>query len=135
MLDERYRRLHEFIIGQAGDAYRAALHYDEDGVDTLFIREERATSGLEEAIPDVYDRAQETRALLREEKHPPLGPWLATTEIHGAGVLLHFPEAPDEGVIVSLDREAARRLSGFVDHCATILRTAPPEEHRPVSVD
>lgn len=130
MVDPRHRQLHEFVEQQAGDAYRAAFHYDEDGIERIHVRDDLPRDRLEEVVPDVYDRVQRTRALLRKEDYPPLGPARATTEVHDDGVVLHFPESEKEGVIVSLDRDVARQLTGFVVRCTSILDSSSGVEYR-----
>jgi len=134
MIQERHRELHQFILDRAGDAYRTGFHYREDGWKTMYIREDLATEQLENEMPDVIEQVRDRRALLSEETYPPLGEPQATTEVHDEGVIIHFPEGSAEGTIISLDREAARRLTGFVVQCQTILQTRTATQYAPQRV-
>lgn len=121
MVTDRHRSVHQYLRERAGDAYRSAFYYDEDGWETIHVREDIATVGLEQAIPEAVQRARETDAFLYGDEYPPLGEANATTEVHENGVIVHFPEGPDEGLLVSLDRDVAARLTTFIDQTVSIL--------------
>jgi len=125
MASPRHRESHEFVQERTGEAYRAAFHYEGEEWEALYVREEYATAELRAVVPEVVDRLLERPVLIREEEYPPLGETEATTEVHDDAVVLHFPEGPDEGTIVSLDRDVARRLAGFVVRCTSILERPP----------
>jgi len=129
MVDERHRELHEFVADRAGESYRSAFHYEADDWHTIFVREDLPDE-LRESIPAAIERAREQRALLREEDYPPLGDAEATTEVHEHGVIVHFTLGPNRGTLISLDRDAARRLAGFVSQCLSILRSPPTADYR-----
>lgn len=124
MTGARHQRLHEYVQEQARDAYRAAFCYDDEGWEAIHVREDLATDRLEAAVPKAYEQIQEAEPLLSGDEYPQLGRLSATTEIHENGVLLHFPEGPDRGTVITLDREVARRLVGFTDECRSILEPA-----------
>lgn len=113
--------LHRFVTERAGDAYRTAVTYDADGWKPLHVREDLRTQSLKRSLPGAIERARETEALFREDDYPPLGEAKATTELHEDGVVIHFREGEKSGTIVSLDRDAARRLAGFVAECLSII--------------
>jgi len=73
-------------------------------------------------------RARQNEPLLRAEDYPPLGKVHVTSEVHEDGVILHFPEGPEVGTIVSLDRDAARQLAGFVAQAMAILQSGSSSE-------
>ncbi|GGN07265.1 hypothetical protein GCM10009021_02910 [Halarchaeum nitratireducens] len=102
------------------------FYYDEDDWTTIYVRDDLATERLRDSVPNIVERTREARALVREDDYERLGETTATTEVHDSGVVLHFPREDRRGVIISLDREAARRLSAFVSQCATILQSPPP---------
>lgn len=110
---------------QAGDSYRAAFCYDADDWSAIYVREELRTESLKESIPDAAERAREREAILTEADYPPLGETTATTELHEDGVLIHFREGENSGTVISLGRDAARRLAGFVTECLYILDARP----------
>lgn len=127
MSASRHRTLAQFVHEQAGDAHRATIHYDAHDYTLIHLRGDLDTEELDRLLEDGIDRAREERALVRAEDYPPLGEAMATTEIHESAVLVHFPERHHEGILVSLDREVARRLTGFVGQCLTILNSRRPD--------
>lgn len=123
----RHEALHEFVQNRAGESYRASFHYKGDEWEPLYVREDLATRELRERIPQAREDLVERRALVPEEKYPPLGETHATTEIHEHGVIVHIPEGPREGTVISLDRQAARRITGFVVRCRSVLESPDSE--------
>jgi len=121
MSDSRYQELHEFMKEQARDAYRAGFHYEGETWDTLYVRSDLATEELRRNIPEVRRELIERGALLSEEKYPPIGETHATTEVHENAVIMHFPEGPREGTVLSLDREVTQQITEFVLRCRNIL--------------
>lgn len=135
MIDERHRQLHRFIQERANMSYRSAFYYERDDWDALYIREDVATERLHDELPDVVKRARQNQPLLRKEDYPPLGEVRATTEVHEDGVVLHFPEGPESGTLVSLDCDVARRLAGFITQAMEILNSPTASEYRTAAVD
>lgn len=135
MIEERHRELHRFIQERASGAYRSAFYYERNEWEPLYVRDDVASHRLRDELPDIVKRARQNQPLLREDDYPPLGEVGATTEVHENGVILHFPEGVDEGTIVSLDRDAARRLAGFVSQAVTILESSPTTKYRAGTVD
>jgi hypothetical protein len=135
MIEERHRELHRFIQERARASYRSAFYYERDNWEPLYVRDDVASNRLRDELPDIVKRARQNQPLLREEDYPPLGEVHATSEVHEDGVILHFPEGPDEGTIVSLDRDAARRLAGFVSQAMTIFQSPQSSEYRTGTVD
>lgn len=135
MIEERHRELHQFIQERARASYRSAFYYTGDDWEALYVRDDVASNRLRDELPDVVKRARQNQPLLHEDDYPPLGALSATTELHEEGVILHFPEGADEGTIVSLDRDAARRLAGFVSQAMSILRSPATMEYRAGAVD
>lgn len=130
MVSDSHKELHQFVDERAGDAYRTAFHYDADDWEAMHVRSDLQTRTLGEEVPDIIERARETEALLREDDYPPIGETYATTEVHEDAIILHFPEGPDEGTLISLDPDAARLLTGFVTRCLSILQTPENDKYR-----
>jgi hypothetical protein len=128
MIEERHQQLHRFIQERANTAYRSAFYYERDDWEALYVREDVASNRLRDELPDVVKRARQNEALLRAEDYPPLGEVHATSEVHEDGVILHFPEGPEVGTIVSLDPDAARQLASFVSQDLSILQAGPSSE-------
>jgi len=121
MSASRHQELHEFMKEQAGDAYRAGFHYDDETWEAMYVRSDLATEELHENIPEVRKELVERGVLLSEEKYPPLGETHATTEVHENAVVMHFPQGPNEGTVISLDRKVTQKLTDFVLQCQSIL--------------
>ncbi|MBP1985972.1 hypothetical protein [Halolamina salifodinae] len=69
-------------------------------------------------MPEVVERARQADAFLHGEEYPPLGGTNVTTEGHENGVIVHFPE----GLLISLDRTVAARLTTFIDQAVSMLQ-------------
>ncbi|MGB9987240.1 DUF7522 family protein [Salarchaeum japonicum] len=122
-MGDAHRQLHRFVEERAGDTYRTMFYYTADDWETIYVRDDVATDHLRDTVPEIIERTREARALVREEDYETLGETTATTEVHESGVIIHFPEEDHRGVLVSLDPDAARQLTGFVSHCVTILHS------------
>lgn len=122
MVTDRHRSVHQFLQERAGGAYRAAFYYDDEGWETVYVRGDIATNRLRGSVSEAVERARQADVILPGEEYPPLGETNATTEVHENGVIVHFPEGPEEGLLVSLDREVAARLTTFIDQAVSILR-------------
>lgn len=120
MAADAYRRFMARIHQQAGQSLRAVLQYDTTSWELLYLRDELRNDALQEAIPNMVDRLRD-RTFVTTDEYDRLGEPLATVEVHTDAVLLHFREAADSGVIVTLDRAVAERVSTFIEDCANEL--------------
>jgi hypothetical protein len=127
----RHQRLSDFIEDRVGDSLRGVVWYDAADWEAVYVRPDLATRELYDRLDEICDRARSTRSLFREADYPPLGETTATTDVHENGVVLHFPEGPESGTLVSLDRAVARDLSEFLLECTEVLQgdaaAEPPE--------
>lgn len=130
MTRDRHRRLCEFVEDRVGDSLRGMVFYDESDWEAVYIRPDLATQELRAGLDDICDRARDARSLIREADYPPLGATAATVEVHENGVVLHFPEEPGSGTLVSIDRSVARDLSEFVVECTEVLGATADESSR-----
>ena len=118
---EDYQPLLRMIDQQAGMALRTAFLYDDGEWSTLYMRDDVATGELADHIEIFIQRANEQEPIIQAEQYDKLKQTQATIELHEEGVLIHFREGPSRGVLVSLEREAARNLAEFIDQCNKIL--------------
>lgn len=118
---EQYRRLVARIGQQARDNLRAAIRYEPDDWDVLYLRDDLASEELRDALPLVFERLRGRSYINPEAEYDRLGEPLATAEVHAEAVLLHFQIGPERGIIVTLDRDATRRISTFVEACRNEL--------------
>jgi hypothetical protein len=52
-----------------------------------------------------------------EEQSFPFGDLHATVRVFDDAIILHFPVAANQGVVVSLEPDAARQLTTFINRC------------------
>jgi len=121
MPDERYQPLLQLVHNRAGDAFRGAVRYDADGWDALYLRDDVATESLKRALPTITERACADRSIVPDDQYDRLGQHHATVELYDHAAVLHFREATDSGIVVSLDRDVAQGLGQFVNSCTAVL--------------
>ncbi|RKD85909.1 hypothetical protein [Halopiger aswanensis] len=121
MVKPEYQDLVRLIHDRAGNTFRSAFSYTADDWQALYLRDDIATKELHDVLPQLIDRARTIEPIVREEEYPKIGAAQASVELHEHGVLIHFRESKDEGVAVSLEREAARELATFIDSCTELL--------------
>lgn len=121
MVKPEYQELVRLIHERAGDTFRSAFSYTADDWQALYLRDDIATKELHDVIPQLINRTRTIEPIVREEEYPKLGAAQASVELHQRGVLVHFRVSEDEGVAVSLEREAARELAEFIDDCTELL--------------
>jgi hypothetical protein len=123
-VNERYQGLVRLVEEQAGENFRSAFRYDEDDWAALYVREDIATPDLQQVVPRLAQRARGDEPLVREQDYEGLGPQRASISLHAKAVLVHFREAEDAGVVVTLDKDVARNLADFVARCEGILEAS-----------
>lgn len=118
MLRARHRELHRYVKEQAGTAYRSSFHYTASDWEAIHTRHDVEQS---EGCPEAVQRARTAEPLVPDEDTPPGGTPYARTEIHDDAIVFHFPEDDTSGVLVALDPDAARLITGFATRCLSIL--------------
>lgn len=121
MTDERYQELLQLVRDRAGDAFRAAVAYDESGWSVLYIREDVATPDLRDALDQLAERTRNRQPVVTPEVYDEIGETQATVELHEKAALIHLRETDNTGVTVSLDRDIAQGLGQFVNRCNGVL--------------
>ncbi|WP_435096792.1 hypothetical protein [Halarchaeum sp. P4] len=119
MTERRYQTLVQFVSTRAQRYFRTAVHYTEDGWEALYRRGDLPAERAERRTSAVVEKAR-ARDPLREPDSP-FGDLDATVELYENGVFIIIRESATEGVIVSLERDAARNLAGFVVECERIV--------------
>jgi hypothetical protein len=128
-MQPRYQRLVETVRKRTGAALRGVVAYQGEETALLYRRDDldsRATHRIKDALETVKQRDPLVAAGNGDQRH-------ASVELYGDAVFVHLPEGDDRGVLVSLDLEVARKLSGFVEECAVALRS-PENGPAPESV-
>ena len=121
MADEEYQDLLQLVRGRAGEAFRAAVKYDQDGWTMLYIRDDVATQELRDALDAILDRVRSSDPFVEPDVYQQIGETQATVELHERAALIHLRETSDQGVVVSLDRDIAPGLGQFVNRCNSVL--------------
>ncbi|WP_424019640.1 hypothetical protein ACOZ4N_09255 [Halorientalis pallida] len=121
MTDEQYQELLQLVRDRAGDAFRAAIAYDESDWSVLYIREDVATPDLRDALDPLTERTRIRDPVVTPDLYDEIGETQAAVELHEKAALIHFRETSDHGVVVSLDREIAQGLGNFVNRCKGVL--------------
>jgi hypothetical protein len=123
-VNDRYQGLVRLVEKQAGENFRSAIRYDEDGWTALYIRKDLATADLQRVVPGLTQRARDAEPLIREQDYDGLGAQRASISLHAKAVLIHYREGEDAGVVVTLDKDVARNLADFVARCEGILEAS-----------
>lgn len=119
--ETEYQDLLRLVQSRAGDSFRSAFCYDTDDWEALYLRGDVATEELRDSISVLFEQVRAHEPILRGSEYDRLGETRATVELYDDGVLLHFQKSETEGVVVTLDYEAARSLAGFVEQCNRVL--------------
>lgn len=104
-LDRRARDLHRGTV-RYSSYDKEILHLRDD------IREDRGDSEIDEMLTRL--RPEATKG---EEVAFPFGELKATVRRFDNAIILHFPLKEDNGIVVSLEPEAARDLTTFIGEC------------------
>jgi len=121
MTDEQYQELLQLVRGRAGEAFRAALKYDQRDWTMLYIRDDVATEELGETLDTLVDRLRDSDPVAESDVYRGVGETQATVELHEKAALIHLRETDTRGVVVSLDRDIAQGLGQFVNRCNGVL--------------
>ncbi|WP_415382012.1 hypothetical protein [Halosimplex sp. TS25] len=117
----RYQPLLKLVHSRAGDAFRGAIRYGADDWSVLYLRDDVATERLRDSMETIVGRARAAAPIVPQEAYDRIGETQATVELHDRAALLHFREAPTDGIVVSLDRDVAKGLGQFVNSCNAVL--------------
>lgn len=116
-----------FVLDRAGDAVRSVVHYDADGSDVRYLRDDVADDysalGLETVMAAL--RREGERAG-RQEHVFAHGELNCIVRCFDGGLEMHIPYGDSEGVAVALEPRAAKHLYGFVDDCLEHVGTSEP---------
>jgi len=122
-MEESASRLVKFLNDQAGPHLRGAIHYSEEGYDSLYMRED-----VEELYSDAkmqelaeYYRYQSTAQ--NSEEPFSLGNCHCNISCYDDAILFHFAQGDDVGTVITLDPEAGSDILGFITQCLKILHT------------
>lgn len=107
----------EFLEDQAGSSLRVVTWYAEDDFGGLYLRSDLDREAVVERVRHLSERLMRADAPIEGSPLEELGEEEATVQVREHAVILRFPLDGTEGLIVSLDVDAARDLHGFVLDC------------------
>jgi hypothetical protein len=111
----------DYVKDRAGGTLRVVNWYTEDDYGTLYIREDLDPEEVEKRVRAVSDRLTTVPTSETNEPLDALGDKKATVQVRENVVILHFPTDKEEGILVSLEDDAARDLHRFVKECVDRL--------------
>ncbi|RXK48366.1 hypothetical protein [Halorientalis pallida] len=121
MTNQQYQELLQLVRGRAGEAFRAALKYDDRDWTMLYVRDDVATEELRDVLNTLVGRARNSEPVATTDVYRGVGETQATVELHERAALLHLRQTNTRGVVVSLDRDIAQGLGHFVNRCNSVL--------------
>lgn len=121
MTAERYERLTKFVEQRAGDYFRTAISFTEDDWELLYRRSDLPRERVEKRGDEIVDRVR--RQEPAREPDGPFGEFAAAIQLYENGVFAIIREGASEGVLISLESEAARSLASFIHECRRVLRS------------
>lgn len=119
MPERSYQDLVEFVQRQGGEYFRTAVSFTEDDWEIIYRRDDLPRERAEERTADIVDEARRRTPLRKPES--PFGSFHASIELYEDGVFAVLREDRSSGVVISLERAAARNLATFIHRCESIL--------------
>ncbi|MFC7166062.1 hypothetical protein [Halospeciosus flavus] len=119
MSSRPHRELVDYVEEQAGDYFRTAVAFTEEDWEIIYRREDLPRERAEQRAESVVGKARRREPLRQPDS--PFGEFDAMIELYEGGVFTVIQESPSEGVIIALERDAARSLAGFILECRQTL--------------
>lgn len=107
----------EYLQSQAGPALRVVSWYDADDCGDLYVRDDLDRQAVIERVSFLSERLQRGSGPIEGSPLEALGDEWATVQVRDKAIILRFPLGRTQGLLVSIDVEAARNLHGFVMGC------------------
>ncbi|MCD2205072.1 DUF7522 family protein [Halobacterium sp. KA-6] len=114
-----YQHLVEFVQQQGGEYFRTAVSFTADDWEIIYRRDDLPRERAEERSADIVDEARRRTPLRKQES--PFGAFHASIELYENGVFAVLRDGHSSGVVISLERAAARDLASFIHRCERIL--------------
>lgn len=113
-------RLTNALLERVGETLRSVSFYSPSGMEMLHLRDDIDRENIQQRVaPGLEILRRETQ--LEDADALPFPNLNATVHLFDEGVLIHFPQGPDQGTIVTLESDVARQLNQFVKECASYL--------------
>lgn len=119
MVERRHQRLVRFVAERARQNFRTAVRFTADNWDVIYRRDDLPNDRSRRRSADIVERVREREPL--REPDSPFGDFESCVELYEQGVFVVIKESATAGVVLSLEREAAQSLAGFVVECERVL--------------
>lgn len=127
------RQLVEFLQDQAGSALRSAAHYDTDGYEFLYLRDDVADQYTKDELRVVFETLSNEHATATEQQQVlHLGQHCCSVQVYDEGIMLNFAQTDTVRTLITLDPEAGRNLMTFIKNCLDQLAYVSPYSTNPL---
>lgn len=114
--------LTEFLEEYVGDHLRSVIHYDEDGGEILYVRDDVADKYTEKEVEKIVrDVRLEAVEKPHQESLYAHGPLNVTVRSFEDAVEMHFPNDETSGTAVALDGEVFAIHNTFIGQCMEVM--------------
>jgi hypothetical protein len=127
MTQESASRLVKFLEGQADDYLRGAIHYSEDGYESLYLRDDIAALYTDETMEELCEYYRQQSKVQNADEPFSLGDCHCNVSFYDDALLFHFSQGDSIGTVVTLEPEAGRDVVGFITECLKRLHVDSPQ--------
>lgn len=115
------KELIDYLQDRAGEYHRGTIQYDRHDFDILHTRDDVRETYLRSRVDRILKRIR-PESSTEEERSFSFGELNATVRLFDEVIIIHFPQAKDRGIIVSLEPETASNLSTFIEECTKRIK-------------
>jgi hypothetical protein len=120
-------RLVEFLEEKTGEHLRGAIHYSEDGYETLYMREDIDARYSDEDLASLSRYYSQQSKVHNTEEPFSLGECHCNVSFYDDAILFHFSQGDSIGTVITLEPEAGRDIVGFITECLKMLHFDSPQ--------
>lgn len=113
--------LTDYLRDRAGETLRCVVLFSAEGYDVVYVRDDVDDRSFRDRIEEVHANVTGSGERRESAQYRELGQVRATLVLRQGAAILYFPGADDQGVLVSLEPEAAQQLHLFVSECLDLL--------------
>jgi hypothetical protein len=119
MVREDAQRLKQFCDRRAGQLLRGVFVYGDDGVETVYLREDVRSVYSEEGVTALAGAAHRVHEISARvgEAGTALGGIDGHVHAFENALVLQIPQEGGDGIVVSFDPEVGGQLAGFIEEC------------------
>lgn len=120
-------RLVGFLEEEAGVYLRGAIHYSNDGYESLYMRDDVDALYSDERMEELCAYYRRQSKVQSSEEPFTLGSCHCNVSFYDDAILFHFSQGENVGTVVTLDPEAGRDIVGFITECLERLHFDSPQ--------